>query len=258
MGTYSSRAETQNELSRRLLDLAKKKKKNCCVTNSSFLTPAECLEAEKLLLPSNDVKLFLSGGHPECERKMAFFLPFFLSEEDLDVEDAIQVVQIRSFFGEPGHRDYLGAILGLGIERNRIGDILINSDTAVVFCMASVVPLLLRELNKVGRCSVKAEQISLSDVSFPERKTRIKEFTVKSMRLDAVAGNMFGISRSTAAELIRLGAVSLNYAVCEEPDAQIKANDVISVHGKGKGKISNIGGRSKKDRLLVEAEIYLN
>ena len=258
MGTYSSRAETQNELSRRLLDLAQRCEKNCCVTSSSFLTPAECLEAEKLRLPSDDVKLFLSGGHPECERKMAFFLPFFLSEEDLDVEDAIQVVQIRSFFGEPGHRDYLGAILGLGIERNRIGDILINSDTAVVFCMASVVPLLLRELNKVGRCSVKAEQFSLSDISFPERKNRITEVTVKSMRLDAVAGNMFGISRSTAAELIRLGAVSLNYAVCEEPDAQIKANDVISVHGKGKGKISDIGGRSKKDRLFVEAEIYLN
>ncbi len=258
MGTYSSRAETQNELSRRLLDLAQRCEKNCCVTSSSFLTPAECLEAEKLRLPSDDVKLFLSGGHPECERKMAFFLPFFLSEEDLDVEQAIKLVQIRSFFGEPGHRDYLGAILGLGIERNRIGDILVNNDTAVVFCMASVVPLLLRELNKVGHCSIKIQQISLSDISFPERKTRIKEFTVKSMRLDAVTGNMFGISRSTAAELIRLGAVSLNYAVCEEPDAQIKANDVISVHGKGKGKISDIGGRSKKDRLFVEAEIYLN
>ena len=256
MGTYSSRAETQNELSRRLLDLAQRCEKNCCVTSSSFLTPAECQEAEKLRLPSDDVKLFLSGGHPECERKMAFFLPFFMSVEDLDVEEVIKLVQIRSFFGEPGHRDYLGAILGLGIERNRIGDILISSDTAVVFCMASIVPLLLRELNKVGRCSVKAEQISLSDISFPKRKTRIKEFTVKSMRLDAVAGNMFCISRSTAAELIRLGAVSLNYTVCEEPDAQIKANDVISVHGKGKGKISNIGGRSKKDRLFVEAEIY--
>ena len=243
MGTYSSRAETQNELSRRLLDLAQRCEKNCCVTSSCFLTPAECQEAEKLRLPSDDVKLFLSGGHPECERKMAFFLPFFLSEEDLDVEDAIQVVQIRSFFGEPGHR------------RTTTPTTTPPSDSTSLI-MASVVPLLLRELNKVGRCSVKADQISLTDVSFPERKTRIKEFTVKSMRLDAVAGNMFGISRSTAAELIRLGAVSLNYTVCEEPDAQIKANDVISVHGKGKGKISNIGGRSKKDRLFVEAEIY--
>ena len=256
MGTYSSRAETQNELSRRLLDLAQRCEKNFCVTSSSFLTPAECLEAEKLRLPSNDVKLFLSGGHPNCERKMAFFLPFFLSEEDLNVEEAIKPVQIRSFFGEPGHRDYLGAVLGLGIERNRIGDILVDNDTAIVFCMASVVPLLLRELSKVGRCSVKAEQISLSDISFPERKTRIREFTVKSMRLDAVARNMFGVSRSTAAELIRLGAVSLNYTVCEKPDALIKTNDIISVHGKGKGKITDIGGHSKKDRLFIEAEIY--
>ncbi|MBP5170267.1 MAG: hypothetical protein ILP14_13870 [Oscillospiraceae bacterium] len=258
MSTHSSRSEIQNELSRRLLDLALRCEKNSCVTNSSFLTPAECLDAEKIRLPSDDVKLFLSGGHPECERKIAFFLPFFLSREDLDIQEAIKPVRIRSFFGKPGHRDYLGAILGLGIERNRIGDVLISNDTAVVFCMASVVPLLLRELSKVGRCSVKTEQISLSDISFPERKTRTRDFTVKSLRLDAVAGNMFGVSRSTAAELIRLGAVSLNYTVCEEPDAQIKANDIISVHGKGKGKITDIGGRSKKDRLFVEAEIYLN
>ena len=99
MGTYSSRAETQNELSRRLLDLAQRCEKNCCVTSSSFLTPAECLEAEKLRLPSDDVKLFLSGGHPECERKMAFFLPFFLFGEDLDVEDAIQLYSVSELKG---------------------------------------------------------------------------------------------------------------------------------------------------------------
>jgi RNA-binding protein YlmH len=61
-----------------------------------------------------------------------------------------------------------------------------------------------------------------------------------------------------AAELIRFGAVSLNYSVCEKTDAPVKENDVISVRGKGKGKITAVGGRSKKDRLFIEAEIYLN
>ena len=257
MSNYATRPE-QSDLSKRLTDLALRCEKNCCVTNSSFLTPAECIEAEKLRLPSNDVQLFFSGGIPACERKIAFFLPYFLSPENLSIEETISSVQIRSFFGEPGPRDYLGAVLALGIERNRIGDILVNGDTAVIFCMTSVLPLLLQELSKVGHCSVKAEQIPFSEIKLPERKTKAKSFTVKSLRLDAVTGDMFGVSRTAAAELIRLGAVSLNYSVCEKIDNPVKENDVISVRGKGKGRISGIGGKSKKDRLFVEAEIYLN
>lgn len=255
--SFSSRHE-QSDLARRLLDLASRCEKSCCVTNSNFLTPAECMEAERFRLPSDEFRLFLFGGFPECERKIAFFLPFFMSEEDLDTGETLKAVRIKSFFGEPGHRDYLGAILALGIERNRIGDILVSGDTAVVFCMASVVPLLLQELEKVGRFGVKAEQVPLSEITLPEKKVRIKSFTVKSLRLDAVTGDMFGVSRSMAAELIRFGAVSLNYSVCEKTDAPVKENDVISVRGKGKGKITAVGGRSKKDRLFIEAEIYLN
>ena len=254
MSGYSSRTE-QSDLAKRLLDLASRCEKNCCVTYSSFLTPAECMEAERLRLPMDDVKLFLTGGLPECERKIAFFLPFFMSGNDLAIEDVVRPVQIKSFFGEPGHRDYLGAILALGIERNRIGDILVSGNTAVVFCMVSVVPLLLQELSKVGHCGVKIEQLSFSDIRLPEKKTRVREFTVKSLRLDAVTGDMFGVSRTAAAELIRLGMVSLNYSVCEKPDTPVKENDVISVRGKGKGTITEVGGRSKKDRLFVEAEI---
>lgn len=99
--------------------------------------------------------------------------------------------------------------------------------------------------------------IALSDVPVPERRVKNISFTVKSLRLDAVTGDMFGISRTTAAELIRIGAVSLNYSICEKPDAPVREGNILSVRGKGKGRISEIGGRSKKDRLFVSAEIYL-
>ena len=160
-------------------------------------------------------------------------------------------------FGSPGHRDYLGAILGLGIERDRIGDILLFDDYAYVLCLSTVASAITQNLDKVGRTSVKAEMIALSNVPVPERRVKNISFTVKSLRLDAVTGDMFGISRTTAAELIRIGAVSLNYSVCEKPDAPVREGDILSVRGKGKGRISEIGGRSKKDRLFVSAEIYL-
>ena len=82
-------------------------------------------------------------------------------------------------------------------------------------------------------------------------------FTVKSLRLDAVAGNLFGLSRTAAAELIRAGAVSLNYVPCLRVDAPISEGDVLSIRGRGKGAVTAIGGQSRKDRTFLEAELYL-
>ena len=117
--------------------------------------------------------------------------------------------------------------------------------------------MLLTELEKVGRYGVTTEEIPLSDVPAPEKRVKKMSFTVKSLRLDAVAGNLFGLSRTSAAELIRLGAVSLNYSVCEKTDAPVREGNVISIRGKGKGSITQVGGRSRKDRLFIEAELWL-
>ena len=245
------------ELLKRAQDLADRCERTYCVTNTAFLTPAEAFALQKARRAWSGCRMVLSGGIPGCERQVAFFLPDYLAEEDLDCSDVIKAVQIRSFFGTPGHRDYLGAILGLGIDRSRIGDLLIKDDTAYVFCLSPVAPVLLADLDKVGRCGVKTQEVRLADVPVPERKVKALQFTVKSLRLDAVTGDLFGISRTAAAEMIRLGLVSLNYTVCEKTDAPIAEGDVISVRGKGKGRIAQLGGRSRKDRLFVDAELFL-
>ena len=247
----------QNELIKRILDLALRCERNGCITNSTFLTPAECYLLEMRKASIGETKLYLTGGREECERKVAFFLPYYLEQTDFEIGEYIKAVKIKSFFGKPGHRDYLGAIIGLGIERDRIGDLLLSDDTAYVFCLSSVVSVLLQELEKVGRVAVKTEQIALSDVPALEKRVKKITFTVKSLRLDAVTGDLFGVSRTTAAELIRLGAVTLNYSICEKTDAPVKEGDILSVRGKGKGRIIQIGGRSRKDRMFVDAEIYL-
>lgn len=247
----------QSDFIKRIRDLSERCGRKGCVTNTCFLTPAECYELEKLHLPADEVTVHLSGGTEGCERQAAFFLPYYIEESSFDVGEFIKAVRIRSYFGVPGHRDYLGAILALGIERDRIGDIQICGDTAYVFCLASVLPVLLSELDKVGRCGVKTAEVPLFEVPVPERKVKKLSFTVKSLRLDAVTGDLFGVSRTAAAEAIRLGLVALNYSVCEKTDAAVAEGDVISFRGKGKGKVSAVGGRSKKDRLFVEAELFI-
>ena len=168
----------------------------------------------------------------------------------------MRAVKLQGCFGTPGHRDYLGAILALGIRREWIGDILVTGDCAYVFCLPSVESTLLG-LDRAGRITVKAAPVSLSEVPRIEKKVKEQTFTVKSLRLDAVTGELFGLSRTKAAEMIRLGAVSLNYAECLKPDAEIREGDVLSVKGKGKGRVAEVCGRSKKDRIFLHTERYL-
>lgn len=243
----------ENELLRRAEDLADRSGRTGTVCATPFLTPAEQFTLRQVFAHRSDAPVFHGGG-TECERQCAFFLPEYMTPEDLEPTDFISCVAFRSFFGEPTHRDYLGAILARGISRERVGDIRIQGDLAWVFCVRSVATLLL-DMDRVGRYTVKAALCSPEDVPAEEIHRENVTFTVRSLRLDAVTGGMFRLSRSSAAEQIRLGLVSLNYTPCLRTDAPVQEGDVISLRGKGKGSVTEIGGKSRKDRLFVTAEI---
>ena len=247
----------EKELEKRIEELADRCERTSSVTVTGFLTMAEQMEVMAWAKHRADVRLYLHGGNSVCERKAVFFLPYYIEPEDLDVEEYIHAVKVTAYFGEPTHRDYMGAALGLGIRREWIGDFWVQGDTAYIFCIPTVEQLLTDELKKVGRVSVKAAPCPLGDIPAPERKVKAMTFTVKSLRLDAVAGNMFRLSRTAAADLIRAGAASLNYVPCLHVDAPINEGDVISLRGHGKGSVVKIGDKSRKDRTFIEAEIYL-
>ena len=242
-----------NELLRRAEDLRDRCERSAILTATAFLTPAEQRELEQWAAPRGEPRLVFFGGGPDCERRCGFFLPDYLTGEDIPDQEKIGCVAYQSFFGRPGHRDYLGAALGLGIRREWLGDIRLSGDRCWIFCLKTVEELLL-SLDRVGRITVKGENCPLPEVPAEERKTEERTFTVQSLRLDAVAAGLFRLSRTAAAEQIRLGLVSLNYEPCLRPDAVIREGDVISLRGKGKGSVKEIGGRSKKDRLFITAE----
>ena len=241
-----------NDFLRRAEDLAERCERTATVTATSFLTPAEQYALRRAFAARERTPLFYGGGE-ECERKCAFFLPFYMDADDFPGEEYLRCVAFRSFFGSPTHRDYLGAVLALGIRREWIGDIRVSADQAWIFCLPSVEPLLL-DKDRVGRYTVKTEACPLSAVPAEEVRRETVTFTVQSLRLDAVTGGLFRLSRSHAAEQIRLGLVSLNYSTCLQVDAAVREGDVISLRGKGKGEVTEIGGRSRKDRLFITAQ----
>jgi RNA-binding protein YlmH len=244
----------EQELLRRAEDLNRRCARKWLITNTGFLSPAEQVLLENSIHPEPDTRMVFFGGFDGCERSAAFFLP--ADEDESSLTERICAVKYRAFFGEPGHRDYLGALLGSGISRDRLGDILISNDETVVFCLPGIYTHLLG-IDRIGRVSVKAEGIPLDQVKPPERETKKICFSVMSLRLDAVAAGMFRLSRTACAKLINEKAVSLQYAVCMKPDAVVEEGDIISVRGRGKGIISEIGGTSRRGRIFVTAEIYL-
>lgn len=244
-----------DELIKRMEDLSDRCERSSILTSSGFLTPAEQAAVEEWARYTRKTNLHLFGGREYCERRAAFFLPYYMEQEDFNPAEYICAVKIQSFFGTPEHRDYMGSILGLGIKREWVGDIFVKESAAYVFCLPSVEGLLLSDLSKVRHCGVKTQRCSLDDVPVPIRKVREISFTVKSMRLDAVTAGMFSLSRTSAAEFIRLGAATLNHIQCMNTDASVKEGDIISLRGKGKGSIKECGGTSKKGRLFVTGEV---
>ena len=196
-----------DELIRRAEDLCRRCEKTASVTHTAFLTPAEQFALEAWAKSAPDCKMLLCGGNEGCERRAAFFLPFYMEEDGFDASEYISVLHAKAHFGQPSHRDYMS------VERH-VAD----------------------GLDKVGRCGVKVCPVPLGELKAPERRVKRVSFSVKSMRFDAVLAGIFGLSRTAASSHIAEGAASLNYSVCIKNDALISPGDIISLRGCGAAK----------------------
>ena len=243
------------DLQRRAEDLLERCERTYTVTATGFLTPAEVLQL-KNWAKRRGCPLLLSGGVENAERQVGFFLPDWLTPETFDVSEEIRAVRITHRFGTLSHRDYLGALLGLGVKREWLGDILVEDGSATVFCLKSI-ESHLRTLEQVGRWGVKTESVPLSSVTPPVRNVKPVRFTVQSARLDAVTAGLFHLSRTQAAERIRVGDVHLNYELCQRPDAAVQPGDILSLRGSGKAQLTEIGGQSRKGRVFLTGEIWI-
>ena len=246
----------EDDLIRRAEDLAAQCEKRGSVTNTLFLTPAEGAALERWAAHAG-VRCLLHGGYEGADRRVGFFLPDWMPDTDLVLAEHICAAEAVAAFGAPGHRDWLGAVLSLGIGREWLGDILIDGSRAVLLCLPSVQKHLLLNLEKVGRCGVKLRPFPLSEITAPEKAMEERVFSVQSARLDAVCAGTFRLSRSAAAQAIAAGLLSLNYEVCLKTDAIVREGDILSLRGKGKAAVLDAGSReSKKGRLFIKIGLY--
>lgn len=238
-----------------LRDLSARSDTQNIFTFSDFLSPEE--QSGLLGLRKELVPFTLFGGARGTERNMARFG----SEGQLGYAQdfpvlclKIQPVNLR-FAEALTHRDYLGALMSLGIERSVIGDICVKGTDCFLFCTERIAPYLTENLIKIRHTDVR---VTVCD-TLPEGalyETEPMRLTVSSLRLDCVAGAAVKLSRSRISELIREKKVFLNSAVCEKPDAFLGPGDTFSVRGFGKFRFGETMGNSKKGKYVLLIEKY--
>ncbi len=246
-------------LRRRFLDLANTAYNRGICMFSDFLN----LNEQNIFLSLKNelprIKYFTYGGFQDAERKILCFC----GNEQIDsIEEinypitCIKVVPLNQRFSDSlNHRDFLGAVLNLGIDRSKVGDILIASNEGYLFTHTTISPFILEQLFKVKHTMVSTSQIEQQDFHYEPKYTEVVG-TVSSVRLDSVLAVAFHSSRSGLSGLIEGGKVYVNSKEILSNSYMLKENDVVSVRGLGKFKYTGTSYQTKKGRYSIKLLLY--
>ena len=235
------------------------------MASSAFLSPRE-LHFASVYLRRSGMGFVSFGGYDGAERQRIYVLPEYMeSVEDVYGLEAFGVLHeisavkvIPSGYRKLIHRDFLGSVLGLGIERSVIGDILVDDDsTAVIFCDSIMGDFLVSSLCKVANDKVSASLVALDGIQPTERRFAQINDTVASPRIDCIVGALCSISRERAKETVVAGLVEINFEPEERPDRIVEAPALVSVRGYRRHRVVAVSDVTKKGRYRLTAEKFL-
>ncbi len=209
--------------------------------------------AAKAYLDKCNVRYGFFGGYDDAQRVMLGCFPEWASGEDYPIS-AVTFSYRKA--DNLTHRDFLGSLMGLGLTREAVGDILVEEGRAVAFLSDEIADYVISQLSKIGRTGVTVKKGY--EGKLPQSGT-LADFssTVASLRLDCVVSALAGFSRSDANEKIGQGFVSVNSFITEKNTLTVNEGDVIAVRGKGKFIIGALDGRTRKDRVVLNYKKYV-
>ena len=235
-----------------------------------FCNPREKHAASVLLERSGyGGRYAFCGGYENAERARLVCLPDYMLYDDTKsaaeiaaeaISEDIAVLRVSgSGYRELSHRDFMGAVLALGIKRHVIGDIIVDEDQhgSYIFCDVKIAAYIAENLTKVASDTVSTQVTALPEGFGVVRKTMPVSDTVASPRADCVVAALVNCPRERAKQLIISGLTEVNYEILYKPDAAIEAGDIISVRGAGKFSIISIDGLTRRGRLRLAAEKYI-
>ena len=232
------------------------------IVNTEFLTiyQMEIIQKELNKLKIKNSMFF--GGYEEAEGKILIIYPEKLEEKMLEknLENIIKAIKItlpKELQGKYSHRDYLGALMKLGLNRNRIGDIIVHNEKAYIFVLAENAKYIqesLKEFIRFNKATI--EIINYKEVELKKQEFEEMKITVSSDRLDNFVSEIAKISRSKTEELLSQEKIFVNSKVEIKPSKQIKENDIIVIRGKGKYLVCATLGSNKKGKNIISIKKY--
>lgn len=257
--------EEDRLLSSKLLDKIEFVEKRNTVENTEFLDMRQRQLLEKLL---RDIKVdnYVSyGGYKTAERTAIIIYPDKLEEifknNLFDYNTIFSVIKItlpNELKGMYSHRNYLGAVIKIGMRREKVGDIITSKDGAELIVLKESEKYIREGLQALTRFSkAEFETINLSDLKVEEPKTAIVKVIIPSMRIDSILSEIIRTSRAKALNVIKEERVFINHELVLKGSKEVKADDIITVRGKGRFKIKGIVNNTRKGNLVLEVEKYI-
>ncbi|ALF54260.1 RNA-binding protein [Nostoc piscinale CENA21] len=241
----------------RVIDQAEQAIKTWEVVLTDFLSPPELAEIQRVFNRLTEVQLLTWGGYPQAERQR---MAIARGELPLDQSQvAIVALEIAGnfLFDTANHRDFLGAMLGTGIVREKTGDIIVLGERgAQVIVVPEMAEFLEMNLQQVRSVPVKTQRIDISELKIREPKKKELTTVEASLRLDAIASAGFGMSRSKMVDLIDGGDVRVNWKEITQASFQVKSGDLVAIRGKGRLEVGEVA-ITKKDRYRVQLTRYM-
>ena len=228
-------------------------KTNKIVFTNDFVSP-DVWNQISVLCENYRVKSFANGIFKDADRRMVAFSSF---EEPIIYPITLLKISNKSKFSSLEHKDYLGAIMSLGIKREKLGDLITEDATCYATVCSDISNYIIANLSSISNCPCEAQEHDYLLQDLPKRKFQQKVVISTSLRLDGIISAICNVSRNNSVELIVSGKVLVNYFQCLKKDKVVKSNDTLTIRGYGKYMVYDIIGTTQKDRLKVAIKQYI-
>ncbi len=231
--------------------------KNYDIRQTEFLNPFEVKNAVAIINSEQNLSCRIDGGYDEAERSVISIYPYYMELDNDDVNIRFLQIEGNFKFSSVSHRDYLGSLMGLGIKREKIGDILVHDDYCQIVTDAEIADYIVYNLLKVSNNSVKVREIDRNELAIGIQNFEEKFYTVSSLRVDNIISAVLNISRQKASKFIEAGFVTVDYQKIEKPSFIVPEGAIVSVRRKGKFILSEVGDLTRKDKVKIRTKKFV-
>jgi len=235
----------------KIIDSCERVLRNHQVILTDFVDPRQKMIIENIVNSYMDLTMFFDGGYEQAERGRVLITPsyYVMNQEELGL--SFFQIQGENKFFELTHSDTMGALLNIGLKREKFGDILINDEKKQFIVALEIADYVALELKQIGKTKIHLESISKEELNPPNANYEILTFTVSSLRLDAILSTVFHLSRSKTADWIKGKNVKVNWKMIDQVDYKLEVGDMVSLRKFGRFKYIEMEGNTKKGRILI-------